>query len=122
MSLGHHGINVELISTNAAGRNRNDVSFAILESDVDEVLKLLEAVKNKFGAEKVVVDRECGLVTIYGARLATTPGIAGKIFAKLTEQGINIEMISASFSVLSIVVEKARIEEAVAIIRKGSFS
>jgi aspartate kinase len=117
MALGQHGINVELISTSSAGHKHNNISFAILESNVDEVLKLLETIKDKFGGEKVGVDRNCALITIYGAQLSTTPGIAGKIFAKLAEQGINIEMISASLSVLSIVVNIERMEEAVTIIR-----
>jgi len=117
MSLGQHGINVELISTSSAGHKHNNISFAIIESDVDEVLKLLETIKDKFGAEKVGVDRNCALITMYGANLSTTPGIAGKIFAKLAEQGINIEMISASLSVLSIVVNKEKMEKAVKIIR-----
>jgi aspartokinase len=49
--------------------------------------------------------------------LFSTSGIAGKIFAKLSDQGINIEMISASLSALSIVVRREKIKEAVTVIR-----
>jgi aspartate kinase len=117
MALGQHGINVELISTSSAGHKHNNISFAIIETNIDEVLKLLETIKDKFGADKVGVERNCALITMYGAQLSTIPGIAGKIFAKLAEQGINIEMISASLSVLSIVVIKEKLDRAVTIIR-----
>jgi aspartate kinase len=121
ISLGQSGVNVELISTSSAGHNRNNISFAILESNVDEVLKILETIKDKFGAEKVTIDKGCGLITMYGRKLSTTLGIAGKVFAKLSERGINIEMISATLSVLSIVVNKEKMMEAVEII-KAEFS
>ena len=118
-ALGKHGVNVELISTSSVGHNQADISFAILASDLDNVLRFLETIKDKFGAEKVVVNKDCALITIYGTKLSTTPGIAGKIFAKLFEHGINIEMISASLSVLSIVVKKEKVMEGVQAIKNG---
>ena len=116
-SLGQHGVNVELISTSSSGHNRSNISFAILESDLDALLKLLETIKDKFGAEKIVVDKDCALITLYGPQLSTTPGTAGKVFAILSERGINIEMISASLTVLSIIVSKEKVTEAVEVIK-----
>jgi aspartate kinase len=116
-ALGQHGINVELISTTTAGRSRADVSFAILESDLNAVMKLLEAIKDKFGAEEIAVNKDCALVTVYGSNLSATPGVAGKIFAKLSERGVNIEMISTSISTLSIVLNKDKAMEIVGAIR-----
>ncbi|UCD19651.1 MAG: ACT domain-containing protein [candidate division WOR-3 bacterium] len=117
-SLGEHGLNVELISSSSSGRGRADISFAVLQSDLDEVVRLLETTKSSFGAQELLVDKNCALLTIYGARLATTPGVAGKIFKTLSECGINIDMISASLTVLSIVVEKGKIKTAVEAIQK----
>lgn len=117
-ALGQHGVNVELISTNSLGRKRADVSFAVLESDLDAVSKLLEAIKDKFGAQRILIDKDCAMITIYGSQLATKPGIAGKIFAKLSEHGINIDMISASLSVLTIVIKKDKMTEAVQVINR----
>ncbi len=119
LALGQRGVNVEMITTTATGRKRVNIAFVVLESDIDNVLKILEAIKHTFGAEKISVEREFALITIYGSRLATTPGIAGKVFAKLTEQGINIDMISASLSVLSIVVNKDKAQQAVQAIQSG---
>jgi aspartate kinase len=117
-ALGEHGLNVELISTSSAGRGRADISFALLEADLSDVVKLLDTIKSNFGAQEVVVDRDRALITIYGSKLATTPGVAGKIFKVLSENGINIDMISASLTVLSLVVDENKIARAVEAIQK----
>lgn len=117
-ALGEHGLNVELISTSSAGRGRADISFAVLEVDLSEVVKLLDTIKGNFGAQDVTVDRDRALITIYGSKLATTPGVAGKIFKVLSENGINIDMISASLTVLSLVVDESKIKSAVEAIEK----
>ncbi len=117
-ALGEHGHNVELISTSSAGRGRADISFAVLEADVGDVVKLLETIKGNFGAQHILVDKDRALITIYGSRLATTPGAAGQIFKALSESGINIDMISASLTVLSLVVDESKIGAAVEAIEK----
>jgi aspartate kinase len=117
-ALGEHGLNVELISTSSAGRGRADISFAVLEGDLSDVVKLLDTIKGNFGAQDVAVNKDLALITIYGSKLATTPGVAGKIFKVLSENGINIDMISASLTVLSLVVDKTKIAGAVDAIQK----
>lgn len=117
-ALGEHGLNIELISTSSTGRGRADISFAVLRTDLEQVVKLLDKIKGKFGAQQVVADENCAMISIYGAKLATTPGVAGRIFKALSENGINIEMISASLAVISIVVAKDRVATAIAAIQK----
>jgi aspartate kinase len=117
-ALGEHGLNVELISTSSTGRGRADIAFAVLQTDLDEVVRLLETTKGNFGAQELSVDKNCALITIYGKKLATTPGVAGRVFKILADNGINIDMISASLTVLSIVIEKERITTAVEAIEK----
>lgn len=116
-ALGQHGLNVEFISTSSVGHGRAEIMFAVMVSEMDNVINVLELVKEKFGTREISVDKECALITLYGSLLATTPGIAGKIFSRLAEHKINIEMINASLSGLSIVVKKENIMEAVGAIR-----
>ncbi|MBE0432188.1 ACT domain-containing protein [candidate division WOR-3 bacterium] len=117
-ALGEHGLNIELISTSSTGRGRADISFAVMRSDLDQVVTLLEKIKGKFGGQVVVVDENCALITIYGTKLATTPGVAGRIFKALSENGINIDMISASLSVISVVIAKDQVTTAISAIKK----
>ncbi len=116
-ALGQHGLNIELISSNSIGHGRADISFAVFESSLEGVCKVLETIKDKFGTKEIIVDKDSALITIYGSMLSATPGVVGNIFVRLAERKINIEMISASMSALSIVVSKEKIMEAVGAIR-----
>ncbi|HEC78714.1 MAG TPA: ACT domain-containing protein [candidate division WOR-3 bacterium] len=111
--LGQHGLNVELISTGISSKGHTDISFAVAESDFKTTYKILDKVKEKFGSKEIIVDEDCALITIYGPMLATTPGVAGKIFSLLSERKVNIEMISASLSALNIIVKKQKVMDAV---------
>ncbi len=112
-ALGQHGLNVELISTTSIGRGRADISFAVLEPYVDKACKVIETMQETFKTKKIAVDKNCALITIFGPMLASTPGIAGAVFAKLADQGVNIEMISASLSSVSMIVQREKVTSAV---------
>lgn len=116
-ALGQHGLNVELITTCAVAPKRADISFAVLESNLEDVCRVLDRVKRKFGTRKTEIEHDCALITVSGSMLGSTPGIAGRIFSKLAERKINIEMISASISMLSVVVHKERVMDAIGAIR-----
>ena len=92
-ALGQHGLNIELISSNSIGHGRADISFAVFESSLEGVCKVLETIKDRFGTKEIIVDKDSALITVYGSMLSATPGIVGNIFVKLAERKINIEMI-----------------------------
>ena len=112
-ALGQHGLNVELISTTSIGHGRADITFAVLEPYADKARKVIEAMQATFKAKKIAVDKNCALITIYGQKRASTPGIAGAIFARLADHGVNIEMISASLSSVSMIVQREKLTSAV---------
>lgn len=117
-SLGEHGFNVELIAQSSAGRKRTDISFVVGEDDLDAVLKVLAAIKMRFAARNITVDREVAMITVFGRKLGEVPGIAGKVFSTLADKNINIEIISASIMVISLVVKKEKLQTAVEALRK----
>ncbi len=116
--LGDHSINVELITHVSTGKDKVDVSFAMLKSDLDEVLNLLNKIKAKIGAKEVSYDKEVGIISVYGKEFEGKPGTAGKIFSALGKAGINIEMINTSFSSASCVISKRSIQSAIEAIEK----
>ncbi|OPX18447.1 hypothetical protein BXT86_01220 [candidate division WOR-3 bacterium 4484_100] len=115
--LGKHGLNIELISSCSAGQKRTDVSLAVLDSDVDEVVKILEAFCKKFGVEDIYVDKDVGMVSIFGENLSRQPNVASRIFRIISDKGVNIEMINASMLVMNIVIDEKRIMDVVASLR-----
>lgn len=116
-ALGDHGFNIELISTCQTSKNRTDISFAVLKSNVKAVEKILEGMKGSYGKHTVLIDQNCALINIYGPLLGHTPGIAGEIFGILAKRRINIEMINASLSGLNLMVQKDQVIDAVAALR-----
>jgi len=117
-TLGEHGFNIELIAQSSAGRKRVDISFVISEGDLDAVLKLLSAIKMKFAARQIVVDQDVALIAVYGRKLPQTPGIAGRVFSILADRRINIDAISASLTVISCVIRKDKVNQAVEVLKK----
>jgi aspartate kinase len=71
-----------------------------------------ELVKAVGGAEWSL-DDAIGRVSIVGAGMRTSPGVAATMFETLADEGINIEMISTSTIRLSCVVRTADVERAV---------
>ena len=116
-ALGQQGLNIELISTSSLGKGHTDISLAVLEVNLEDVCKVLDNLKRKYRPKAVIIDRACAMITVYGSKLSSTPGLAGKIFAQLSERKINIEMINASISALNIVVKKERVMDAIGAIR-----
>jgi len=116
-ALGQQGLNIELISTSSLGKGQADISLAVLEANLADVCKVLDNLRRKYRPKDVIIDRDCAMITVYGSRLSSTSGLAGKIFTQLSERKINIEMINASMSALNVVVKRERVIDAIGAIR-----
>ncbi len=109
-ALGREGFNVDLISESSTGRGTTDISFAVDDAEVSNIISFLK--KNRsLKVKDVVLGRDMGMITIVGNNLSSVPGIAGKMFSILSENGINIEMISTSISSITILIGEEHIEK-----------
>jgi len=70
--------------------------------------------------DSISASDECAVVTVVGAGMRHTPGIAGKIFSALGGAGVNVVVIAQGSSEcsISLVVEAAQADEAVRAIHK----
>ncbi|MFB0509949.1 MAG: ACT domain-containing protein [bacterium] len=116
-SLGEAGFNVETIAQTGTTKDRCDISFTVKDDEVDMVLEHLRKKLTDISATGVLVDKNVALVTIFGKELVHTPGFAGRVFSILANKGINIEMISASLSILSCIIPKDKASEAMETIK-----
>lgn len=117
--LGNKGFNIEHIAQSSTGRRRCDLSFAVDERELPEIISFLKENLSKIEAKEITSEGELATVTVYGRKLATFPGIAGKVFNLLANRRINIEMISASLSTISCLVKSKMAEEAVMALKQG---
>ncbi len=110
--LGQRGFNVELvISSPGVGKHAN-ISFAVNIDELDDVLKVLEELKEELNYESVSYRENIGLLTLAWHMLSSQPGSAGRIFGTLSKKGINIQSISTSLSSITCVVKVEQIDEA----------
>ncbi len=111
--LAEAAINVDMIVQNVSEAGATDISFTVPRGDARAHESLLQALSDEVGADGVVVDDAVAKVSLVGAGMKTHPGIAARMFAALSEAGVNIEMISTSTIRVSVVVAADDVELAV---------
>ena len=63
--------------------------------------------------QDATIDTDVSKISIVGSRLASTPGLAGQMFAVLAREGINIDCISSSEMKIACVISEDHIDRAV---------
>jgi len=91
----------------------NDVSFTIKKKDVDIAKKILERIKKKQGAKRVLVKEKVAKISIIGIGMKTHSGVASRMFRALAGNKINIEMISTSEIKISCIIDEKTTQKAV---------
>src|SRR5690348_542708 len=97
-ALAQANCNVDTIIQNEPRQLGHDaeVTFTIASEDLRAAERALEPVIAELGISTLETDREIGKVSIVGAGMRSHPGVAAQVFETLSEQDINIEMISTS--------------------------
>ena len=107
-------IEVDVIIQNVSKEGRTDFSFTVNRGDYARTVDLLnEKVVPALGAQEVVGDTKICKVSIVGIGMRSHVGVASKMFRVLSEEGINIIMISTSEIKTSVVIDEKYMELAV---------
>ena len=115
-------INVDIILQSAGkGSNTNDISFVVAQGDADAAREVLEEYADSIGYAKLSIDPDVAKVSIVGAGMMNTAGIAVKMFEALSDKNINIQMISSSEIKLSVVIAESEADAAVSAIHEKFF-
>ena len=117
--LAQAGINVDMIVQNVSLEGSTDISFTVPASAADRARAEAEAVADEIRAAGVSIDGSIGKVSVVGIGMKTESGIAAKMFRILSDNDINIQMISTSPIRISCVIDEASIEEAVRVLHVG---
>jgi aspartate kinase len=113
-------IDVDIIIQNVSKDGKTDFSFTVHRNDYAKTIDLLKAnVLPKLGAQEVVGDTKICKVSIVGIGMRSHVGIASKMFRALSEEGINIQMISTSEIKTSVVIDEKYMELAVRALHKA---
>ncbi len=118
-ALAGAGVNVDMIVQNVARDGSTDISFTVPEEFVDVASKESEAVATAVNAGGVTIDLDIARISVVGLGMKTESGVAARMFRILSDEGINIEMISTSPIRISCVVRLNRVGEAVKALHAG---
>ncbi|MFD1709926.1 aspartate kinase [Ottowia sp. GY511] len=107
-------IEVDVIIQNIGKDGHTDFSFTVNRNDYARTVDLLkEKVLPGLGVADIVGDTKICKVSIVGIGMRSHVGVASKMFRVLSEEGINIQMISTSEIKTSVVIDEKYMELAV---------
>ena len=113
-------IEVDMIVQNISVDGKTDFTFTVPRADYDKSLKLIDSgVKASLGATSVVGDNKVSKVSVVGVGMRSHVGIASQMFRTLSEDGINIQMISTSEIKISVLIDEKYTELAVRALHKA---
>jgi len=112
-------IDVDMIIQNTSVDGTTDFSFTVHRNEYAKAMDVLNTkVKGHVGAQALVGDPKICKVSVVGIGMRSHVGIASLTFRTLSEEGINIQMISTSEIKISVVVEDKYMELAVRALHK----
>ena len=115
------GINVDMI-IQANGRDgTNDMSFVVAEDDAEAACGALKERQPAIGFQDISVDKDIAKVSVVGAGMMSSVGIASLVFEALNDEHINIQMINTSEVKISCVIDAGSADRAVSAIHKRFF-
>ena len=113
-------IDVDVIIQNVSHDGRTDFSFTVHRNDYQRTMDLLKAkVLPVTGATDLVGDAKICKVSIVGIGMRSHVGVASRMFSVLSDEGINIQMITTSEIKTSVVIDEKYMELAVRALHKA---
>lgn len=117
-ALGKADLNAQFIVQCIDLNNDSHILFCTDSADRERALEVIEPVAQTLQARKVTVVPSVALVSVYGPDFRERPGIAGRVFGALAEEGINILAVSTSISTISCVIQEEACEQAIAALHR----
>ena len=113
-------IDIDVIIQNVSHSGRTDFSFTVPRNDYLRTMDLLKAqVLPAIGAAELLGDPKICKVSIVGIGMRSHVGVASKMFRTLSDEGINIRMITTSEIKTSVVIDEKYMELAVRALHKA---
>ena len=113
-------IDVDVIVQNVGHDGMTDMTFTVHRSDYARAVKILKGqVQAHIKCRDITGDEKIAKVSIVGMGMRSHAGIAAQMFRTLSEEGINIQMISTSEIKITVVIEEKYTELAVRVLHKA---
>jgi aspartate kinase len=117
--LAKANVSVDTIVQNASIHNITDLTFTTTRSDLARAMKVAEPIAKTLGAASVATDAKLGKISIIGTGMQNTPGYAARMFKVLSDEGINIQLISTSEIRITCIIDESRVKDAARALHKA---
>jgi aspartate kinase len=101
-----------MIVQNTSHDGTTDISFTMPKADMATAESIVGRVAAEIGARGVDHDADIATISLVGAGMKSSPGIAAKMFRTLADESVNIAMISTSTIRISVVTSFGDLERA----------
>ena len=111
--LSDANIEVDVIVQNVSVNGKTDFTFTTSKDDEAATTSLIESMKSSLEFDDLLIDSNISKVSLVGVGMRTHAGIASTAFKALSENGVNIQMISTSEIKITIVINENSVDNAV---------
>ena len=112
-AISEANIEIDVIVQNVAKDNSASITFTVNKTDLSHAEELLREIAKDLGALEVDSDKRIAKVSIVGVGMRSHAGVAAKMFEALSNEGINIQLITTSEIKITVVIEERYLELAV---------
>ncbi len=116
--IGEHKINVDMICQTAPYKDRINLSFTIDANDLPITLNAVGILKDKYTDLLTEISTGNCKFMLYSDILKTQWGIAARLFKVLSENNLNIKLITTSDVEISILLDNTDYGEAFSVLKK----
>lgn len=110
--LGMAGISVHMMAATGAEAGHTDISLTVVSREKQKVAESLEALRRELESGPLTQREDVVAVSVLADDLDQQPGVAGRMFRTLSAEGINIDMISATNTAVTCLVDARYLEAA----------
>ncbi len=113
--LSEAGVNVDMIVQNISEDGRTDMTFSCPVDQVTRAETAMDKAKQsgEINFHDLIADTDVAKVSVVGIGMRSHAGVAAKMFEVLSDEGINIKVITTSEIKISVLVDRKYMELAV---------
>ena len=113
-ALSDAGVNVDMIVQDISEDGRTNMTYSLPIDQVKRAEKAVDAIRGtELNFDQLIVAEDVAKVSVVGIGMRSQSGVAAKMFKVLSDEGINIKVITTSEIKISVLVERKYMELAV---------
>ncbi|HDZ82586.1 MAG TPA: aspartate kinase [Roseobacter sp.] len=114
-ALSDGGVNVDMIVQNIAEEGRTDMTWSCPVDQIKRAEVAMDAAKaaGTINFDELIADSDVAKVSVVGIGMRSHTGVAAKMFQVLSNEGVNIKVITTSEIKISVLIDRKYMELAV---------